>query len=104
MRELCRRGLLAKDPALRLRNESFALFARHAEPPAVRERWRRSARDSRWSLVRGSLGIVVIAGLVFLLATQRQGLDQTVRLVTSLGVLILTVLRLFSSLRGQPAP
>jgi len=59
---LMRRGLIRFDPALRIANESFALFIRGAEDPRRLKEWRRQISSNAWFYVR--VPLLVTLGII----------------------------------------
>ncbi len=103
VRRLRRRGLVSKDPALRLVNESFRLYVLETSPSEEVERWEREVGEDSWRMWRGALWIVALAVAGFVLITQREAADTTAKIVASLAVVAPTLLRLLSTVRGERA-
>ncbi len=108
VRRLRSRGLIRKDPGLRLMNESFRRFVVHAELPATVKRWEAEKKGLTWARLQGPLMIVAIAVAAFFFFTQRDETSAAIGFVTTLAGVVPTVVRLISSLHAQratgPAP
>ncbi len=100
--QLMKRGLVRRDPTLRLMNESFERFATRVEDRATYRSWERAAGISAWTWVRnGVMATAVLAG-VFLFLTQPEAYAKWVGLLaalTTVGGAMSQVLGLFQGRR-----
>lgn len=103
VRSLIKHELLLKDPALRIMNQSFALFASSAfKPSEVRER-EREHRGINWASTQKILFAAVVLLLVFLITTQPAAVETLTKFFTGTAasvVAIITLANKFSGLRG----
>jgi len=91
VRRLMQRGLLARDPALRLMDESFRRFVISVSHGEDIDAWRQAGGGSTWELIKVPILLVLLAILLFLFLTQKELYDSTISLVSALtaGVAIL---------------
>ena len=98
VRRLLARGLLRKDPELRLMNRSFRRFVleeeRHREVVVLESQ----AAPSLWDRLRLPLGAGVLVGVTFLAATQREAFNATLTMATGLTGLVPMLMKLTSLL------
>jgi hypothetical protein len=101
LRRLLQRGLVVRDPVLRMMNESFTIFVRRIHEPVEIRRWEREARESiGWQQLRWAfLSLLTVLGL-FLFATQQGLFQATVGFVSALAVGIPGVLKLIANMHG----
>ncbi len=97
VRRLMQRGLVVKDPALRLMNESFTLFVKRVQVPANVTSWERETEGIGWMHVRWAFLGILVTIAVFLFATQRDLFDRTIGFVTALTVAVPSMLNLVRS-------
>jgi hypothetical protein len=98
IRRLLERGLLLRDPALRLFNRSFALFITRVHDPAEVSEWERHTTGFSWAETRWVLfGFLLIASL-FLWATQRELFNTSVMFLSAAAAGLPAVLKLASDL------
>lgn len=101
VRRLRADGLVKKDPALRLMNESFREFVLGVESPATIARWESQQETGVWANVRGPLILFAVAAAVFFFATQRDRLNVTMGFVGSLAALIPAVIKIVGMSIGR---
>jgi hypothetical protein len=91
VRRLMQRGLVARDPALRLMDESFRRFVLSVSHGEDIDAWRQAGGGSTWQLIKVPILLVLLAILLFLFLTQKELYDSTISLVSALtaGVAIL---------------
>ena len=91
VRRLMQRGLVARDPALRLMDESFRRFVISVSHGEDIDAWRQAGGGSTWELIKVPILLVLLAILLFLFLTQKELYDSTISLVSALtaGVAIL---------------
>jgi hypothetical protein len=105
-RRLVRRGLIRRDPALRVINESFRHFVQRAEDGATIKSWQRAAGTSTWAWLRTGVTAVVVVVGVFLFLTQPDVYAKWAALLTALtaaGGNMSQLLGLFQGPRGSSA-
>ena len=81
---LIRRGLIRRDPALRIANESFRKFILSAESPAAFVELKQFYEDEEgdvWSTVRIPLLTVIVLIAVFIFISSQDTLDYTLALL-----------------------
>jgi hypothetical protein len=100
VRQLVRRGLIAKDPQFRILNESFRRFLRSAATPALKQGWQRESRQSGWGKAHGVFFTTMLLIGVFLLATQNELFQSSAGYVTTALGGFGTLARLLNTLRG----
>ena len=83
-RDLMRRGLIRRAPALRVMNESFSQFVRQVEDRATIRRWQRAEGASTWDWLRNGVLVVAVVGAVFLFLTQPESYAKWLALLTAL--------------------
>ena len=94
VRRLLTKGLVRKDPELRLMNESFRHFVldgRHRQEVAALEH---DAEPSLWDNLRVPLGMAALLAAAFLLATQREAFDATITMAAGLTAAVPTLVKL----------
>ncbi len=109
VRRLLVKGLLRKDPELRLMNQSFRRFVLTAEVRKEVAALEGLADPSMWDRLRLPLGLGAVATLLFLLVTQREAFDATVAMAAGVTAALPTLMRLTTVLtqvsgRGASAP
>jgi hypothetical protein len=94
VRQLLVKGLLRKDPELRPMNQTFRRFVlapeRRHEVAALEDQ----CAPSLWDRLRIPLGVGALAGVVFLVTTQREMFDATVTVAAGVTTAVPTLLRL----------
>lgn len=103
---LVRRGLIVRDPVVRLINESFRLFvlaeSRTDKEMAVTESEAR--KGSSWQYLKVALLVTVVVIMVFLFATQRDLYNSTLVALTSIAAGIPTIFGFFNLFQSKTAP
>ena len=94
VRRLLARGLLRKDPALRLMNQSFARFVLEAERTREVAVLEQQAEPSVWDRVRVPLAVAAVLALAFLVATQREAFDATLSMAVGVSAAVPTLVKL----------
>jgi hypothetical protein len=106
--QLCQRGLVQRNPAFSLMNESFRRFLLSALKQHEVARWEREAANQTWSTVKIIYLTALLAGIVFVALTQRETLQSWLPYLTGLGgTLVPGLTRLMSASLGSrdgPAP
>lgn len=100
VRQLVRRGLIAKDPQFRILNESFRRFLRSAATSELKQEWLHESRQSGWGRAHGAVLTTMVLIGVFLLATQNELLQSSAGYVTTALGAFGTLAKLFSTVRG----
>jgi hypothetical protein len=98
VRRLLGKGLLRKDPNLRLMNRSFQRFVLTAECRKEVAALEQMAEPSVWDRLRVPLGLTSLATLLFLVITQREAFDATVAMAAGVTTAVPTLMRLTSFL------
>ncbi len=96
VRGLLTRGLLRKDPELRLMNRSFTNFVLAAERRLEVNRLEVATEPGLWNHLRVPLGVGATAVVIFLMTTQREMFDSTVTVAAGVTTALPTLLRLTS--------
>jgi hypothetical protein len=109
VRRLLAKGLLRKDPELRLMNESFRRFVLGMERRHEVAALEAMAEPSIWDRVRMPLGFGAVAAIVFLVSTQREAFDVTLAMAAGVTTAVPTLVKLTNLLaqigsRGTAAP
>lgn len=97
VRRLLQRGLLVRDRALRLMNDSFRLFVERFQDPAAVTAWERPQGGLGWAQLRWGLLVVLVAVAAFLFVTQKDLFDKTIGFVSALAVAVPGLLKLVRS-------
>jgi hypothetical protein len=98
VRRLIQRGLLVRDPILRIMNQSFARFVTQVQDPSEVHAWEHAATGMSWANLRwGLLGVLLVA-LLFLWATQRELFNSTMMFMSAAAVGLPGILKLLSNL------
>lgn len=102
--ELIRKGLIVRRSGLlRIRNEEFAMFLKHAVSSSTTKRWEKEGAGITAASLRISL-LVIGAGVVgFLIYTQGEVFNTWVTYATGFAASVPTFLHLFSLFRGKAA-
>lgn len=100
---LVRRGLIVRDPVVRLINESFRLFVLTESPTdnevAVTESEAR--KGSSWQYMKVALVVTVVVIMVFLFATQRDLYNSSLVALTSIAAGVPTVFSFFNLFQSK---
>lgn len=102
-RDLLRRGLIRRAPALRVMNESFRQFVLGVEDRATIRAWERAGGTSPWAWLRNGVLAVVVVGGVLLFVTQPESYTRWVGLLgalTTIGGGTANLLGLFQTKRA----
>ncbi|HKO58864.1 MAG TPA: hypothetical protein VJ276_23555 [Thermoanaerobaculia bacterium] len=105
LRRLLNVGLVLRDPAIRLFNESFRRFVLN-RPPAEVQTPEAEKVDSAWDRLRVPLFVMVIAVAAFFLSTQKELMNATSAIITGLTAGLPALMKLgsvLSSKRSAPA-
>ncbi|HKS10156.1 MAG TPA: cache domain-containing protein [Pyrinomonadaceae bacterium] len=95
--ELIRRGLIVRDPALRIMNESFRLFILSMGTDEAIERCEAEAKSSsNWEALKVPLTIGLLSVAAFLLLTQRELYNSALPFITGLAAGLPSFLKLVS--------
>lgn len=94
VRRLLSRGLLRKDPELRLMNQSFARFVLEAERRHEVAALEELAEPSVWDRLRIPLAVTAVTAITFLVATQREAFDATVSMAVGVSAAVPTLVKL----------
>jgi hypothetical protein len=94
VRRLLSRGLLRKDPELRLMNQSFARFVLEAERRHEVASLEQLAEPSLWDRLRIPLAVTAVTAVTFLVATQREAFDATVSMAVGVSAAVPTLVKL----------
>lgn len=82
IRRLMRRGLIVREPGLRLMNESFRRFVLSESHPDQVVAWRKGARSS-WDTLKGPLLMGLMGVALFIFITQQDVFNSTVTLLST---------------------
>lgn len=77
-----RRGLIVREPGLRLMNESFRRFVLSESHPDQVVAWRKGARSS-WDTLKGPLLMGLMGVALFIFITQQDVFNSTVTLLST---------------------
>ncbi|PYT08018.1 MAG: hypothetical protein DMF60_05855 [Acidobacteria bacterium] len=83
VRQLIKRGLVIRDPGLRLMDESFRRFVISASRGEDIDAWRH-AGGSNWELMKAPLLLILLSVSLFLFVTQKDVYDSSVSFVSAL--------------------
>lgn len=83
VRQLLKRGLVVRDPGLRLMDESFRRFVISASHGEDIDAWRQ-AGGSNWELMKAPLLLILLSVSLFLFVTQKEAYDSSVSFVSAL--------------------
>jgi hypothetical protein len=101
VRALLGRGLLQKDPELRLMNETFGAFVRSRACGVDVQRLESSTDQSTWDQLRMPMSLGVVGASFFLLTTQQELYNTILGITTSAAVSVPTLVRAVSMLAGR---
>jgi hypothetical protein len=107
LRSLMKKGLVVRDPALRLVNEAFKRFVVSESQKEDFWAWEKEGARSHWELAKVPLLLILITVGVFLFITQKEFYDSTMTLLSAVtgGVIALfKLLGLFQQKAGPPSP
>ena len=97
IRRLLERGLLRRDPVLRLCNRSFALFITRVHDPDEVSEWERHTTGFSWADTRWALVGFLVIGSLFLWATQRELFNSGMMFLSAAAVGVPAILKLLAS-------
>ena len=102
IRNLGRRELIYRAPALQLMSMDFKQFVLRAESPQTIARWEGETEASWWSGLQTplSVGLIIVAAFFFI--TQQELFTTMVALLGTFGAFLPRILQPFGMLRGQP--
>lgn len=103
VRRLMRRRLIARRPAFRVMNRSFARFALEAEPEKVTG-WEQAEGASLWQTLRSGLFLLVIVAALFIFMTQPAVLNSYLALLPALAGALGALGQLFGFFRSSGTP
>lgn len=98
VRRLLQRGFLRRDPALRLVNQSFALYVSRIQDPREVFNWEHDVRGRRWEYMRWGLAGVLLLILLFLWTTQRDIFNTGIALLSGIAIGIPGLVKILTSL------
>lgn len=102
--ELIRKGLIVrKSGILKIRNEEFATFLKHAVSPSTTKRWEKEGAGITAASLRISLLVLGASVVGFLIYTQGELFNTWVTYATGFAASVPTFLHLFSLFRGGKA-
>lgn len=102
--ELMMKGLILRDPAIRLMNESFRLFILSMRADNAVARCEKEAKSSsNWEVLKVPLTIGLLSVAAFLLLTQRELYNSAVPFITGLAAGLPSLLKLMSIFQGSGA-
>lgn len=106
--ELLQKGLVRRDPALRVMNRSFGQFVLRSVNRAELQEWEDAGGVSAWTVAKWLLPLPLLLFGGFLFVTQRESLSNALGLVVALGSLTPIFINLYSlfqqgTVRTQPA-
>jgi hypothetical protein len=103
VRRLLVRGLLFKDPGLRLMNDTFARFVRSSVCRTEAARLEGEAEPSTWDRLRVPIGVAAGSAGIFLYLTQRETFDATLSVIGGVTAAIPIVFRTVSLITDRRA-
>ena len=99
VRRLLARGLVRRDPQLRLMNETFRRFVfTQSATSALAERLEQNLAGDAWNRIRVPFFAAIAVVLLFFFTTQRQTFDSTIALVGGLAASLPAFLKTLSGL------
>ncbi|HSB11734.1 MAG TPA: cache domain-containing protein [Blastocatellia bacterium] len=102
LRRLVKRGLIVRDPELRLMDESFRRFVISMSREQDIESWRQQEGGSAWQLMKAPLLLVLIGVALFLFVTQKDVYDSTISLLSAVTAGIAALFKLLGMFqKGQ---
>jgi len=94
IQRLMRRGLIVRDPSLRLMNESFRRFVLSESHPDQVVAWKKG-ESSSWNTLKGPLLMGLMGVALFIFITQREVFNSTVALLSAFAGMLPVLFRLF---------
>jgi hypothetical protein len=108
VRRLLVKGLISKDPELKVMNQTFRRFILTPDRKAQVRRIEIQAEASVWDRLRWPLGLTAAAAALFLFTTQRETFNSTVAAVAGVSTAVPALVRFFAGLqrggRGSTDP
>src|SRR5262245_17606935 len=104
IRQLLKRGLVIRQPKLRLMDESFRRFVLAAADTEDYVKWQREGRHSNWEAFRIPVVLLILTLGVFLFLTQREFFNSTISSVSAVTGVLAVLLRLVGVFRHDKAP
>jgi hypothetical protein len=99
---LMKKGLIVREPAVRLMNESFKCFVLGVEDDEALANCEEKARkSSNWEVLKVPLSIGVASVIVFLLLTQREIYNSALPIITAITAGVPTFFKLISVFHGD---
>ena len=98
VRRLIQRGLLVRDPALRIMNQSFARFIAQVQDPIEVRAWENEGAGLSWVHTRWAVLGVLLLGLLFLWATQRELFNSTMMFLSAAAVSLPGLIKVMTNL------
>jgi hypothetical protein len=98
---LLRRGLIKRDPYLRLASDSLRSFLVRAEAKPHRDLWQVHAEEGRWTTLRAPLTALLLVSAGFVFFTQREAFQLTTAFLTTSVAAVPAVLQLAGLFRGD---
>lgn len=83
LRWLVKRGLVVRDPELRLMDESFRRFVVSISREQDIEAWRQQEGGSAWQLMKAPLLLITVGVALFLFVTQKDVYDSTISFMSA---------------------
>lgn len=83
LRRMVKRGLVVRDPGLRLMDESFRRFVISAAPAQDLEGWRHQEGGSAWQVMKAPLVLIVVSVALFLFVTQKEVYDSSISFMSA---------------------
>ncbi len=99
VRRLLVKGLISKDPELKVMNETFRRFILTPDRKAQVRRIEGQAEASVWDRLRWPLGLTAAAAAIFLFTTQRETFNSTVAAVAGVSTAVPAIVRFFAGLQ-----
>jgi hypothetical protein len=97
VRQLLRKGLLVRDPVLRIMNRSFALFVLHEHEPSELASLERPEEGIGWKQVKWVLLAVLAVVAAFLWTTQPSFVENAVKYLTAAAAAVGVLMKLVSA-------
>jgi hypothetical protein len=102
LERLMKKGLIVREPAVRLMNESFKCFVLGVEDgEAMAECEAKAKKSSNWEVLKVPLSIGVASVIVFLLLTQREIYNSALPIITAITAGVPTFFKLISVFSGD---
>ncbi|MEK6288341.1 MAG: hypothetical protein AABO57_21705 [Acidobacteriota bacterium] len=102
VRQLLKRGLVVRDPGLRLMDESFRRFVLSASHGEDIDAWRQ-AGSSNWELMKAPLLLILLSVALFLFVTQKEVYDSSVSFLSALTAGLAALFKLFGMFQKKGA-